>query len=68
LALLGISHKNLANAVRPFPSKDPARPGSTGFSLCGFDFRTYRKAHRLKSVLPKPASHRNAMQGVNFAN
>jgi pyrroline-5-carboxylate reductase len=44
------------------------RPGSTGFSLCGFDFRTRGKAHRLKSALPKSASRRNAMQRVNFAN
>ena len=29
---------------------------STGFSLCGFDFRKDQKKHRLKSVPPKPAS------------
>jgi hypothetical protein len=28
-----------------------AVPGSTGFSLCGFDFCEYRTAHRLKPVL-----------------
>jgi hypothetical protein len=38
---------------------------STGFSLCGFDFRTRKKTYRLKSVLPKPASLRNLMQGLN---
>src|SRR5258705_7759480 len=30
-------------------------PGSTGFSLCGFDFCAGGKAQRLKSVLRKPA-------------
>src|SRR5712692_6308168 len=40
----------------------PVRSSSTGFSLCGFDFHARRTPHRLKPVLPKPASHRNAIR------
>ena len=35
-------------------------------SACDFGFGTNGKAHRLKSVLPKPASHRNAIQRIKL--
>src|SRR5882672_879883 len=44
----------------------PARSSSAGFSLCGFDFCTNGNAHRLKSVLLKPASHRNAIRRIKL--
>jgi hypothetical protein len=60
--------QEFGHAMRPFATKGQGRPGSTGFSLCGPGFRTLGKAHRLKSVLLKPAPHQNAMQRVNFSN
>src|ERR1700730_7985575 len=61
------SHQNFANAFMAIASKGALRLRNTGFSLCDFEFRTRGKANRLKSVLPKPDSHRTAIQHVNFA-
>ena len=54
----------LACSITCSRSASPARPSSTGFSLC--DFRSSGKAHRLKSVLPKPALHRMATRHIKL--
>jgi hypothetical protein len=58
----------LARSIACSRSASPARPCSTGFSLCDFDFRSRGKAHRLKSVLPKAALHRIAYRHIKLTS